>query len=713
MPLRNLVAQGILILIFLLPLSAAAQTANSDQEEILFSADEVTHDRELGIIKASGNVEIVRGDQILLAETISYNQRQNIVTASGNINFLQPNGDVLFADFMEISGDFKDGVVRNIRILLSDNSRIAATGGRRSGGERLDMRNAVYTPCESCATDPTRAPLWQVKAKRVVHDQPNQVIEYADAWLEFMGTPVAYTPFFFHPDPTVKRRSGFLTPSFGTSSTLGSHLTVPYYYAPTASRDMTISPTFTTKERIVLAGQYRERFEKGTIDTDASATYDSESTFRGHIDLQSKYNLNQTWRAGADVARSTDDTYQRRYGFKTAKSLTSRGYLEGFRRRNYMALNAYAYQDTEESADPGQTPLVLPYFEYQHVGEASWRGLYQTIDASLLSVTRSEGTDTRRLSVGGGWHLPFVSPIGDVYKLSATVRGDLYHIDDLSRPNAGNFDGVSGRVYPQLTLDWRYPWSRQDGRVNQIIEPIASFSVSPYGGNPTDISNEDSVDVEFDDTNLMAASRFSGIDRVEGGPRVNYGLKWGVYGAGGGGTSVFFGQSYRFKADDTFANGTGLSDNFSDIVGRINVNPGKFIDLTYRTRIDKDNLRSRRNEFQFTGGPRSLNVSTSYTFFDSEDESEFPDREEISASVDARLSRFWRTGFSVLHDVDAEDLRRLSWSLAYEDECFIFSSILQRQFFEDRDLKPEDSILFRLTFKTLGDVRTNVSASAN
>ncbi|MBT3991665.1 MAG: LPS-assembly protein LptD [Rhodospirillaceae bacterium] len=689
-----------------------AQTPSAiGDNPIVFTADEVTNNQELGIIKASGSVEISHNNQVLLADTISYNQRQDMVTASGNVSLLEQSGHVLFAEYMEISGDFKTGIIRDLRIRLADNARIAASGARRTNGTHTEMRNAVYSPCDSCASKPDQPPLWQVKAKKIVHDQKEKLIEYYDAWMEISGVPVVYTPYFSHPDPTVKRKSGFLTPGMGGSTSLGTAVSVPYFYAIAPNKDVTITPTITSKEGLLMAGEYRQRYTNGNLEASGSLTYDSNDELRGHIDSTGRFDIDQKWRWGFDAKRSTDDTYLRRYSFPSSRTLTSRAYVEGFSRRNYLAVDSYAFQGTAVEDDPGQSPLVLPMIEYSSLSDVGKFGARTSFNASSVVMTRSEGTDTRRISVGGGWHLPHIGRLGDVTDFSATVRGDLYHVNNLTRSDSENdYNGFSGRIHPQLKADWRLPLARQHGSVSQIVEPLASVIVSPYGGNDTKIPNEDSIDLEFDDTNLFSANKFTGFDRVESGPRINYGLKWGLVGSKGGHTTVFAGQSYRLKEDDTFAAGSGLEGRLSDFVGRVNISPGSHLDLIYRTRLDKDNLAPKRNEVQMSVGPPALRMSTNYVFFDSQNDAEFSGREEISGAVSAQLDRFWRSSISGRYDLqDDGDLRNIALNLVYECECFTFSTTISRQFYEDRDLRPNDTILFKLTFKTLGDVQTGLS----
>ena len=708
--------QTALCLIVGLVMSAAAvaQTPTPASQQalpILFSADELTQDRELDVVTARGNVEATYGDRTLLADSLTYNQRTNILAASGNVSILEPTGEVLFASHIEISGDMREGIVEELRFLMSDGTRIAAAGGRRTNGDFLDMRQAVYSPCDLCPENPTRPPLWQVKAVRIVHDGRQKNIEYTDAWLEIAGIPVAYTPYFSHPDPTVKRRSGFLAPSIGSSSQLGTTLEVPYFWAIDDSRDITFRPMYASEEGPVLATEYRDRLEAGRIDLVSSLAYDSSDAIRGHVLGKGRFDIDDTWRWGFDAERATDDTYMRRFGFGSKSTLSSRAFAEGFRQRNYVAANAYAFQGLRAANASGTAPYVLPMVDYNHVGEPDRFGGRAELDAGVLALTRPEGTDTRRLAMRGGWRAPFEGPIGDLYRFSVGLRGEAYQTDDLvrssSRTPSNEFDG---RVIPEASLDWRLPSVRDGGSFYQVVEPIGLVAVSPYGGNPDTIPNEDSLDFELDETNVFRQNRFTGLDRVEGGPRLGYGMSWAAIGNGGGSTSALIGQSFRPKTDDTFAQRTGMEDNFSDVVGRVIVSPDPNLDFLYRARWDKDNFAIRRNEIRMHAGPPVLRVDIGYAFFGFPMESGFAPREEAQTSVAAQLTRYWAFRASAIRDLndDSGGMRAATLDLTYEDECFIISIIGARTFYTDREIQPADTIFLRFTFKTLGDFQTSV-----
>lgn len=699
----------VLTIVFILsgiPSATVSAETNIDVP-INFSADQMDVDRELGIVTARGNVEVVYQDRTMTADTISYNQKNDVLTASGNIVLLEPSGDVIFSEHLEIDGDFKNGILDNIRIILSDNSRIAANGARRIN-EDLDFRKAVYSPCNLCADDPTKPPLWQLKAVKVFHDKSQQTIEYSDAWLEIAGVPVLYTPYLTHPDPTVKRKSGFLVPSFGGSTLLGATVKTPYFWNISPQNDLTVTPAFYGDTGSGVSGEYRHLFRDGEFEMIASLA-DDEGTVLGHVDGFGRFELDDTWRWGFDAWASSDDTYLRRYAFRNEQVLTNDVYIEGFRQRNYARAEALYFQSMEAGEDEGETPFIAPLLSFQHVGDPDRYGGNTVLDASYVSLMREDGADSHRLSMTPGWDANYISNAGDVYKLSLTLDTDLYYVQDHTpEGNPRSSDEITGRLFPQAQLDWSKPFSKYNDTITQIVEPKASLIVAPNGSNPSDIPNEDSQEFEFDEISLFSSSKFSGRDRVESGTRLDYGLHWGVYGEGGGKTTAFIGQSYRFRKDNLFPEDSGLEDNFSDLVTKLEISPRNFYNLIYRARIGKSNGEFKRNEISFNAGGDLLSFGARYLFFARQEDSEFGGREDLNLSFTSQIDRFWRANGSIQYDIADEDTRSIGLGLTYENECLVFNTAFSRTFFQDRDLSPNDSIIFTVNFKTLGGVSSDV-----
>ncbi len=707
--LIRLVAIAALLLVFAAREQAAAN--------FLITADEANYDRENGVVVASGNVEIIHGDRTLIADRLSYNQRTDTVTAFGNIILLEPSGDVFFSDYVELSDEMKNGVIEKIRVLLSDDSRIAAAGGRRIGGYRTEMVKAVFSPCEICREHPDRPPLWRIKAQEVIRDRVEQSISYRNASLEMFGVPVAYTPYLSHPDPTVERKTGFLVPRFGSTSGSGEFLQVPFFWAISEDKDATFDPIFTTKQYVIFSSEYRQRFDNGEFELSGagahadrqSGTIDSVERegreLRGHVLSKGRFDLDDTWRWGFDLQRASDRTYFDRFPFfgGFSNALTTTAYAEGFRGRNYAAANSYLFQDLRSDESLPAPPVVMPMLDYNHVGEPNKIGGRWSLDANARVLFRGGGTDSRRISVKPGFLLPLYADAGHVTTLETTLQADFYNV---SRASDESGSSVSGRFFPQAKLDWRYPFFRQAGPVLQLFEPVAGLVVSPNGSNSSDIPNEESNVVNIDETNLVSADRIPGLDRVESGQRAFYGLRGELHGVGGGFTTMFVGQSYRFRVDEDLSNTFGIEQHRSDYVGRIDVVPNENIDVRYRFRADKEDITPLRSELGFNVKTGPLRVSGEYIFFDSKaGTSDGKDAEELRAGISAAFHDDWTLSARTVRDLEQEESRENRLSLVYEDVCFRLNATFSRSYTSVAEVGRSDGVFFRLTFKHLGEVQ--------
>jgi len=699
--------------------SKSKEPAPSKDVPVLLIADEVTYDRELAVVTARGHVEISQGDRVVHADTVSYNEKSQIVTATGNVALTDENGNTTFADYVQLSGDLKEATVKGIRMLLNDNSRLAANSGQRTAGNINTFDHAVYSPCNLCTKDPTRPPLWQIKAVKVTYNQAEHTIEYHDAWLEMFGVPVLYTPYFSHPDGTVKRASGFLSPTFGISGKLGFHAQPSYYWDIAPDKELTLAPIFSTNEYPVLYGEYRQRVTNGLFDiaasgniansTDSNTGLD-EGDFRGHIDATGRFDVDDNWRWGFDINRSTDKTYERLFNFSNDRTLVSHAYAEMFDGRNYASLQGYGFQGTRSIDINSQAPIVAPLLDYSYVGDPVALGSYFTFDADAMALSRIEGRASRRLSMGGGWRLPYTSPLGDVYTVSATMRADVYSFDDFDSSDPNNVDpangdhGVSGRLFPQISAEWRYPFAREHDGWQEVLEPIAQLVAAPNKTNFGHIPNEDSLDVEFDDTSLFDPNRFAGLDQVDTGQRATYGLRWTFLVDSGGYASAFLGQSYQFNDNVNFATGSGLENHLSDIVGSVQVSPIDDFDMLYRFRYDASSLAPRHQEVLMSAGPPKIHLDLSYAFLDGEADpnTTFGDRQEVAGMVSSKLDDYWSVFVAGRYDIESNQILNYGVGFGYEDECFDIRASIERDEFQDQEQDPQWKALFTIGFKNLG-----------
>ncbi len=690
---------------------------------VLITADQVTYDRDLGVVVASGHVEVSQDTRVLKADTLTYNERQKTVTASGNVALLDETGTVAFADYMEVTDDLKNAVIQNIRMLMADKSRMAAAVGTRKGPiDQLDK--AVYSPCQPCVSDPQRPPFWQLKANRAVHDNDSHEIVYHDAWMEIFGVPVIYTPYFSHPDPTVKRKSGFLPPRISSSGQLGQQIQIPYYWVISPDSDMTFAPLFSTNALLVLAGEYRKRTHNGSFSIEGSVTEgDIDSTdsgitttqndqLRGHVFAKGKFDLTDNWRAGFDINRESDIDYLRLYGFPNNfnRSLDSTVYAEGFDGRSYASAQAYAFQGLRDTDVQSQTPIVAPLLNWNLVSEPGPGGAYWTIDAGLMSLNRIEGTDSQRLSAKVGWVLPYTAPAGDIYKLSASLRMDGYLVNQFQpgstnpAPTGPTESGFAGRVFPQISFDWRYPFVRRSPGISQVFEPIFSATAALNNGNPALIPNEDSLDFQFDETNLFSPDRFTGLDVVDNGQRVSYGAKYSIYGDGGGHSSLLIGQSYQFNTNNAFLQGSGQSGQFSNIVGALDVSPTSALDLLYRFQIQPTPFQFLRQELglHVVTGPVDLGIDYAFLNGSINDGSTLGTQQEFYGYAKYKIDDNWSLQIDGRRDLEAGQTLEYGGGVTWQNDCVTITVLGSRSNYSTQELDPDTRFLLIFSFKNLG-----------
>ncbi len=687
---------------------------------VVIDANELVFDRDKNTITARGNVMIFQGDRIVFADEVIYDRTANRVIATGNVALMEPGGNTVFAARAELTRDLKEGVLEQFRLLFAENSKMAANSAIRTEGNRTEMSRVVFSPCRLCAEDPTRPPFWQLKARKVVHDQTTSDITYTDAVLEIFGQPVFYTPWLRHPDPTVRRRSGFLVPVVGSDSRLGRTLRVPYFWVIDGDKDATITPMLTTGtggSHVALFGQYRHRFPNGALTTDGSITFVRRTDemenyldghrWRGHLFGRLHYDIDANWRAGFDAGATSDRTYLRRYDIFRHDTLTSTAWGEGFWDRHYALVRGYHFRSLRFREAQGPIPYVLPLAEYYAVGQphATWGRWH--FYGSLLGLHRDEGAESRRLSLTGGWRLPYVHPSGWLLTATATINTDLYWVNGNEAPGLGTFSGVEGRIFPQIILDWRYPFVREFGNVRQVIEPRVALLASPPSLNTWRIPNEDSVDFEFDDTNLFAANRYPGRDRIDDGVRLVYGLGTSFHGNRGGRAEFFAGQSWRWFGEDNFLQNSGLRTDISDYVGRVRISPAPYLNLAWRFRVDVRNLGSRRHEVGLAAGGPPLRVGIGYLDLGGRTGSgEFDRRRQLNFSVVSQLTENWAVSGAAVVDLERTFSQLQSWSIAgeYKNECCTIRASFSRSFDDLADSRPNNRVFVSINFKYLGEV---------
>lgn len=695
----------------------------SNSAPVTFSADSVTYNRDESLVTAKGHVEAWQNGVVLRADQVTFNRKTGEATARGNIMLIQPDGQVLFADFAELSKNFRDGVFDDPRALLPGNGRLAANGGRRTAGLINALSQAVYSTCNLCKGRPTEAPLWQLRAKNVIDDEEHQRIEYTDAELQIFGLPVVYLPYFSHASPSAKRSSGLLVPSFGVNSHLGGFFAQPYYWVIDDQSDATFTPMVTTKAGAELSVQFRHRFNFGFLDLNAAGAYTNGKP-EGLVNFNGLFDITDQWRAGFTLQRTTSSEYIRNYRLNSLLSgdpstLPSNIFLEGFGEGAYARLDSKLYQSVNTAIDQSKLPQVLPRFEYEYVSRPDVLGGRLTLFTQDFNVMRAIGTNTRRVSLSGDWQRTFTGALGDLWTMRVHADSAAYHASQFNQqPNFGPVARISdARVWPAGVVEFRWPFERDSGRWGtQVIEPIAQLVVSPNpgAGQLALYPNEDSLELfDFSDQTLFALHRFGGIDRIDGGDRIAAALH-GAWYLGNVAFDGLLGQSYRAQKESWLPEQTGLRDTVSDVVARATLSPARWLDLTYRTRLSHQTLRSNFTEVVATAGVPLFNVSAGYIYTPYDpfyyfgqaqplpaSSAFYIPRNEITLGASTKVGYYRLSGFA-RRDIARNQMVAAGADAVYEDECFIADLRFFRRFTSYNGDHGSTTVLLQFTFKTVG-----------
>lgn len=664
-------------------------------------ADNVTYDTEAGRVIAEGNVEVYYGERTLTADKIIYDQNANRIEAAGEIVLRDPAGVTVFASAAELDAELRDGLVRGAQSVIGGTARLSAVEARRFENRYNALSRAVYSPCLVCQENPT--PLWRIRARRVVHDEEERIVHYENATLDVFGVPIAWVPYFSHPDPTVDRASGFLVPEPRQSTNYGYGIQIPYYFVIDDQTDATFAPFFTTDSGIVGVGEVRRAFDNGGFEVLGSLVqtdFTGEPGLQGHLDTEGNFTFGNDINWGWDVKFSSDDAYLRFFDFSNEDRLTSELFVNRYSRAGFFDVSAVRFQSLRDFEPAGQIPLVVPDFDARYDLPQDVLGGDLGFFANSQVLLRNTAEDTGRLSVGADWERQWVLPVGLSLSAFGEVRGDVFVIGD----NPDTADDTSLRLAPLAGLEARYPliYDEDDGDAH-ILEPIAQFIVAPFGGNGPEFVNEDSQQIEFDETNLFDRNHFSGIDGFEEGPRFNLGLRYERITDDGIGLDATIGRVFRFAEAEEFTEGSGLADQQSDFVGAWTVRYEDWASVTQRIRFD-DDASVNRNEIYGDLSIGPVDLSAGYIFLNEDPALGTPeDREEVAGRTTIAITRNWGVNGFFQRDLEEQEFVEAGGRITYANECCEVDLFLRRRFTDSDDTPASTSVGVQVRLLTLGN----------
>ncbi|AXS40604.1 LPS-assembly protein LptD [Breoghania sp. L-A4] len=740
--------------------SALTRGAHPD-EQMLLEAAELQYDYDNDIVSAVGNVQIYYSDYTLEAERVTLDRARSRLFAEGNVRLTEPDGNVIRTDSMELSDDFRSGFARSLRVDTVQRTRFTAASATREEGETTVFEDGTYTVYTRPRTPPDKPPLWRIKAAKIIHKQSEKTVYYEDARLEFWGVPVAYLPFMSHPDPTVKQKSGFLSPTTVYDNRLGVGISVPYHWVLAPNYDVTFTPTPLSRQGALLQANFRHRLESGSYSLyGAGIRQESPEEFagtsgdrdlRGFINTKGQFAINDRWDWGWDLSHFTDRAFVKDYDIQGADGdeVISKIYLTGMGDRNHFDAKAYSFRVLQDD-DPtnitnapvgpfsrvdqdlqAKQPVVHPVIDYSYVFDNPVIGGELSLDTNFTSLTRErtdafspdgvvdhfrgvEGTFTRA-SLQAEWRRTIIDPIGQVFTPFAYAKTDLYFLASAD-PNVTTLtdDAVVVRGMPAIGLEYRYPILAAFEGGSQVFEPIAQVIVRPNEQRIGELPNDDAQSLVFDDTTLFEYDKFSGYDRNEGGTRANIGLQYKLQMYTGGFVSALVGRSFHLAGENSYkttdllstSSSSGLQTDMSDYVSRVYFDTNTGFRLGARARFDKDDFTVQRAEIQASGITGPMTTSFTYGFLGAQPDLGISDnREELQAASSVRLLTNWRVFGSLRYDLQNSNLVRDAFGVGYDDEGFSMSLAFAEDRSRNNGNTTDQTVFLRVGLRTLGDTQ--------
>ncbi|MBJ2152609.1 LPS-assembly protein LptD [Paracoccus sp. IB05] len=661
---------------------------------------------------ASGKVEVLQGGYRLSATRVIYDKSTDRLFIEGPLSLTDAEGKMLIlASQAELSADMNEGLLQSARVVLDHQLQLAAGNIARIGGRYSAMSNVVASSCRVCASHPT--PLWEIRAKRVIHDAEERMIFFENAQFRVAGMPVAYIPRLRLPDSTRERATGFLAPRLRTTSSLGSGLKLPYFIALGESRDLTLTPYVTTRDSQTLELRYRQAFRTGAIQLEGAVTKDklTEETTRGWFRARGGFQLPDDFRLTFDIQTTSDNAYLLDYGYSDTDRLDSRAEISRVRRNGFFSARMVSFQSLRDDEDNDTLPALatdLTFHRRFSLGplgglggfRLQWHSHYRTSSSPYDSLDPAkadgiaDGRDVSRLSARFDWRRSFVSDPGIVATLLGEAQVDAYRLRQ-DAVFAGRY--TRGHAAAGLELRWPFVKATASGATH-VIEPVIQLigATRDRSGLP----NEDSVLVEFDEGNIYALDRFPGADAIEQSSRANVGLTWTRYDPAGWNAGFTLGKVFRRNDSDSFSPGSGLGGLNSDWLLAATVGLPNGLSATGRTVFDND-LELSKAELRLSAANETVTLSSSALWAVADIEENRPDpTRELTFDAVWRVNPALAAKAEGRYDFNQTRGTIAGLGLEFRNECVVVDVSLSRRFTSSDSVTPTTS--FGLSVDLIG-----------
>ena len=721
-------------------LTAEGSVKINDNEGNILKTNKATYDKKKEIILTFMDSEIaLKNGYILSTSKILYNNIKKIISSDqdsvltdmdgnlvnvtmfqyliekslfssiGKIKIIDANRNKYFFKELHVDTEKKEMIGSDVSIILDqENFGLSKENDPRLVANDIfiskttsDLSKGVFTTCKKRGD---KCPPWSLQAKKIRHDKTKKTIYYDNAILRVYDFPIFYFPKFFHPDPTVKRQSGFLTPFFTDSTKLGTGFALPYYWAISHDKDLTFAPKVYAKENILFLNEYRQAFKNSflTLDTSYTEGYKNTSSSktdgsRNHvfanldIDLSQEkdYESNLSFK----VQRTSNDTFFRVHDVNTTLVDSNNTDLQNqinynFSKNNtYLDISASIYENLRENSNK-RYEYVLPNILF---GKSFFSEKFGTINFESNALYKNYDVNKHISSLTNDiiWSPDsFITPKGLVNTLEGTFKNTNYEAKNTTDyKTEGTINEFSGVVSFKSSL----PMQKKGVNFTKIFSP--NFMVRYAPGHMRNLSGND-VMLNYSNlySNNKTAEIESGLSAILGFDyKINEKIKDGNTREK---LKISLGQVFSPEKNKDLPSKSSLDQKMSDVVGEINYNFSKIGNIEYKFSLDH-NL----NDLNYNEVSTSLNFGKVSFNLDYLEEQNHIGRENyVNSGISLSFNDSNKLSFQTKKNFKTDSTELYDISYQYINDCLTAGLVFRREFYRDSDIDQKDSLMFKITF---------------
>jgi len=646
-----------------------------------------------------------------------YYIKRKVFSSLGEIKIIDVNKNKYFFKELHLDTIKHEMIGSDVSIVLDQESlglaknndpRFVANDIFLSENESI-LSKGVFTVCQQ---KEDQCPPWSIQAKKINHKKIRKTIHYDHAVLKVYDIPIFYFPKFFHPDPTAKRQSGFLFPFFTNSTSLGTGFGLPYYWAINNDKDLTITPKIYAKENALFLNEYRQAFKNGflTLDTSYTAGYKNtnstkSSGSRNHIfaDLELDLNENSDYESllSFKIQKTSNDTFFRVHDINT--SLVSADNTDLKNEINYsfsnddfnLSIATAAYENLRDETN-SRYEYIVPNILF---GKTFVTERFGSVDFKSNALYKNYSVNKHLTSVVNDvvWNSKnYISPKGFVSSIAGIFKNTNYEAKNTSDYKTnGTINEFSGLLSYKTSL----PLVKEKNNSFNIFSPNVMIRYAP--GHMRNLSNDD-VTLKY--ANLFSNNKTS---EIEDGISAVLGFDFKINEKTSAGDekeklSLSIGQVFNPEENKDMPSKSSLDQKSSDIVGEIKYNFSKLGAIDYKFSLDHNLNDLNYNELSTTLNLGIVNFNLDYL----EEQNHVGDEHYIESGVSLNFNENNKLSFETRKNFKTESTELYDISYQYAIDCLTAGLVFRREFYEDSDVEPRDTLMFTVTFIPFGKVNT-------